>query len=281
MKKMKSAVEVSDEEGRPYNIALKPGELAPSILFLGDPDRAARVAARFDRVDRERKNREFHTFTGVFRGVPVSAMGTGIGCDNTEIAYIETCAVVERPTVLRVGSCGALKPEIDVGHLVVTSAAVRLENTSAFFVDEGFPAFAHHEAVIALLLGAERTGTPTHLGITVTAPGFYGAQGRDVPGFPVRDPELPERMAKAGAANFEMEASTLLTLAAMRGFRAGAVCAVFANRPRDLFIPPEKKDAAENAAIDAGLTALVLLHEMDRRKGDRAHWLPDLGQAGD
>lgn len=276
MKEMKSATRVQDGEGRMYHIGLKPGELAPSILFLGDPDRAERVAARFDAVALSRKNREFTTFTGTFRGLPVSAMGTGIGADNTEIAVIEACQIVEDPVILRVGSCGALQPGIEVGHLVVSSAAVRLEATSTHFVPAGYPAFAHHEAVLALLLGAKATGTPFHLGVTVTAPGFYGAQGREVPGFPVLDPGLPDRMARLGAANFEMEASALLTLASLRGFRAGAVCAVYANRPHDRFIPPEMKEKAEADAVEAGLRAPEGLARMDAERGQAPLLLPAL-----
>lgn len=278
MKQLQSATRVSDAEGRQYHLALAPGELAEYVLFLGDPDRAERVASRFEKVEVSRKNREFTTFTGTWRGFRVSALGTGIGCDNTEIAYVEACQVARNPTVLRVGSCGSLKPEIDVGHLVITAGAVRLEATSTFFVPEGYPAFAHHEAVLALLEGASGTGTPFHLGLTVTAAGFYGAQGRQIPGFPVRDPELPEKMARLGASNFEMETSTLLTLATLRGFRAGAVCAVYANRPHDRFIPPELKDKAEGDAIDAGLKALEILHAMDTKRGAQKHWLPGLGR---
>jgi len=275
MKEIQSATRVSDAEGRQYHIDLKPGELAPYLLFLGDPDRAARVADRFESVELTRKNREFHTFTGSYKGLRVSAMGTGIGCDNTEIAVVETAQIVENPTILRVGSCGALKPEIDVGDLVISQASIRLENTSTFFVPEGYPAFAHHEAILALLLATKRLGAAHHLGITVTAPGFYGAQGRDIPGFPVLDPGLPDRMARLGAANFEMEASALLTLASLRGFRAGVVCAVWANRPKDRFIPPDRKEKAEADAIETGLEALLLLHEMDRARGE-GHWTPSL-----
>ncbi|MHC5039469.1 MAG: nucleoside phosphorylase [Planctomycetota bacterium] len=276
MNEMKSATEVRDGEGRQYHIGLKPGELAPYILFVGDPDRAERVASRFDSLELTRKNREYHTCTGVYKGLRVSAMGTGIGCDNTEIAVVESAQIVENPTILRVGSCGALKPEIEIGDLVITSGAVRLESTSTFFVPEGYPAFAHHEAVLALLLAAKGTGAPHHLGITVTAAGFYGAQGREIPGFPLRHPDLPDQMARLGASNFEMEASTLLTLASVRRFRAGAACAVFANRPHDRFISPDQKVKAEGAAIETGLQALAILHKMDRAKGEGKHWLPAL-----
>ncbi|MHC4599176.1 MAG: nucleoside phosphorylase [Planctomycetota bacterium] len=275
MKDMDSATRVQDGEGRQYHIGLKPGELAPYVLFLGDPDRAERVASRLDAVELRRSNREFHTVTGTYRGLRISAMGTGIGCDNTEIAVIETCQVADRPTILRVGSCGSLRPEIEVGHLVVTSAAIRLESTSTFFVPEGYPAFAHHEVILALLRAGKDANTAVHLGITVTAAGFYGAQGRDIPGFPPRRPDLPEEMARAGAANFEMEASTLLSLAALRGFRAGAVCAVFANRPHDRFIPAGQKEKAEGEAIRTGLEALRILSKMDEARGTDPHWLPD------
>ncbi|MCU0722348.1 MAG: uridine phosphorylase, partial [Planctomycetes bacterium] len=170
---------------------------------------------------------------------------------------------------------GALRPGIAVGDLVVTQAAVRLENASTFFVPEGYPAFAHHEAVLALVAAARKTGAAFHLGLTVTAPGFYGAQGRSLPGFPVRFPDLPEQMARIGAANFEMEASALLTLAAMRGFRAGAVCAVYANRPLDRFIDPAEMPRAEARAVDAGLFALEILARMDRERGKDGAWTPE------
>ena len=77
MKDLESATRVQDSEGRQYHIGLKPGEMAPYILFLGDPDRAERVAEKLDTVELRRSNREFHTVTGEVRGVRVSAMGTG------------------------------------------------------------------------------------------------------------------------------------------------------------------------------------------------------------
>ena len=186
-------------------------------------------------------------------------MATGIGCDNTEIAVVETCQIVEEPTFIRIGSCGALQPEIEIGDLVISTGAVRLESTSTFFVHEGFPAVAHYDAVQALVEAAEDSGYRHHVGITATAAGFYGAQGRKGLGFEPRDPELPEKLAKMGVKNFEMEASALFTLCAMRGFVAGAVCTAFANRPRNEFVGKDEKETAEDRAIDVGLAAIQML----------------------
>jgi uridine phosphorylase len=172
-----------------------------------------------------------------------------------EIAVVEICQVVPDPVILRVGSCGALRKSISVGDLVISTGAVRLENTSTFFVPEGFPAVAHYEAVAALIAAAEDEGVRWHAGITASGSGFYGAQGRTVPGFRPRFPGLLDELADLGVLNFEMEASTLFTLASIRGFMAGCVCAVYANRPRDEFIAD--KPTAEAAALRTGLGALV------------------------
>jgi len=88
-----------------------------------------------------------------------------------------------------------------------------MENTSTTFVPDGYPAVAHPDVIQQLLQCAEKINAPVHLGITATAPGFYGAQGRNEPGFPPRDPQVIDRLAQIGVANMEMEASTLFTLA--------------------------------------------------------------------
>src|SRR5439155_23004480 len=100
----------------------------------GDPDRTARIATRLDSIEVERRNREFATVTGSYRGQPVSVVSTGIGTDNVEIVVAEILAITERPTFIRVGSCGSLQPEIGLGELVITRGAVRLEATTSFFV---------------------------------------------------------------------------------------------------------------------------------------------------
>ena len=263
---------------RQYHIELGPGELAEYILLPGDPDRTARIASRFDSIELEHRHREFVSATGSFRGQRVSVVSTGIGTDNVEIVVAEILAITERPTFIRVGSCGALQPEIGLGELVITSGAVRLEATTSFFVHDGYPAVAHHEAVAALIEAAEKLGHPHHVGITATAPGFFGAQGRPIPHLPIRYPDLAEEMARQRVLNFEMEASALLVLATLGRCRAGVVCAVYAQRSTGAFIEGEQRDRADAASIDTGLEALHALAEMDRRRRETgsARWQPSL-----
>ncbi len=106
---------------RQYHIGLGPGELAEYILLPGDPDRTARIASRLDAVELEHRHREFATVTGTYRDLRVSVVSTGIGTDNVEIVVAEILAITERPTFIRVGSCGALQPEMNLGDLVVST----------------------------------------------------------------------------------------------------------------------------------------------------------------
>jgi uridine phosphorylase len=264
---------------RQYHIDLGPGELAEYILLPGDPDRTARIATRFDSIELERRHREFVSVTGIYKGLRVSVVSTGIGTDNVEIAVAEILAIAERPTFIRVGSSGGLQPEIALGDLVITSGAVRLETTTNWFVHDGYPAVAHYEAVAALIEAAHRLGHTAHVGITATAPGFFGAQGRPIPQLPIRYPDLAEEMARQRVMNFEMEASALLVLAGLARCRAGAVCAVFAQRSTGDFVTGAAKDAAEAACVETGLESLLILADIDRRKAEAGtdRWRPSLG----
>jgi uridine phosphorylase len=263
---------------RQYHIGLGPGELAEYILLPGDPDRSARVSSRFDSIELEHRHREFASVTGTYRGQRVSVVSTGIGTDNVEIVVAEILAITERPTFIRVGSCGALQPEMALGDLAITTGAVRLESTTSFFVHDGYPAVAHYEAVVALVEAAERLGHRYHVGVTATAPGFFGAQGRPIPELPIRYPDLAEDMARQRVMNFEMEASALLVLATLARCRAGVVCAVYANRTTGEFVSGDLKNEAEAACVDTGLESLAILAEMDRQKrtAETDRWRPSL-----
>lgn len=263
---------------RQYHIDLGPTELAEYILLPGDPDRVALIAARFDDIEFERQNREFASATGTFGGRRMSVVSTGIGTDNVEIVVAEILAITNRPTFIRVGSCGVLRDDIALGELVITSGAVRLEATTKFFVDDGYPAVADYVAVAALVEAAHRLGHRAHVGITATAPGFYGAQGRPIPQLPIRFPDLADDMTRQGVTNFEMEASALLVLAGLAKCRAGVVCTAYAQRVSGAFVQGEQKEQAESACIETGLEALRLLAEMDDavRANGALHWRPSL-----
>jgi len=263
---------------RQYHIGLGPGQLADYILLPGDQDRTDRIAARFDSVELRHRHREFSSATGTYKGLRVSCVSTGIGTDNIEIVVSEILALVKRPTMIRIGSSGALQEGMELGDLVISSGSVRLETTTSWFVHEGYPAVASYEAVLALVEAAERLGHRYHVGITATAPGFYGAQGRPIPQLPIRYPDLAAEMARQGVLNFEMEASALLVLAGLGGCRAGVVCAVYANRRTGEFVVGEGKDRAEAAAVDTGLESLLVLAELDRQKSmaGAARWRPSL-----
>ena len=265
-------------DDRQYHIDLGPGELGEYILLPGDPDRIARIAERMDAIEVQRQHREFVSVTGTYRGLRVSAVATGIGTDNVEIVLAEILALVPHATFVRIGSSGALRPEIALGDLVITSGAVRLETTTNWYVHEGYPAVAHPEVVLALVEAGARLQLPTHVGITATAPGFFGPQGRPIPQLPIRYPDLADEMRRQGVMNFEMEASAVLVLAGLAGCRAGAVCGVFAQRALGTFADAEERVRTEARTIDIGLEALSVIAEMDRQREMAAAplWRPSL-----
>ena len=271
------------EGDRQYHIGLGPGDLAEYILLPGDQDRTARIAERFDSVEMEHRHREFASATGSYRGLRVSVVSTGIGTDNVEVVLAEILAITERPTFIRVGSCGALQPEMELGDLAITTGAVRLESTTSYFVHDGFPAVAHYEATLALIEAAAQLGHRSHVGLTATAPGFFGAQGRPIPQLPIRYPDLAEDMARQRIMNFEMEASALLVLATLARCRAGVVCAVYANRTTGQFIDGPAKDAAEAACVETGLESLLIMARMDaqKRAASTDRWRPSLWSSED
>ena len=273
---------VEDSEKRQYHIGLSPGEVANTVLLVGDPKRAEKVATFFDSVRIKKENREFITFTGAYKNLPITVMSTGIGPSNIEIVVIELSRIFEKtsevPTFIRMGSCGSLQQDIAVGNLVISTGAVRLEDTSTYFVDMSYPAIANFEVISALITSAERQNFIYHVGITATGSGFYGAQGREIENFPIKDTYLPDKLSKLNVLNFEMESSALFTLASLAKFRAGTVCAVYANRPMKTFIEQDLKEEAEEKVIKCGLESALILRTMDSHKESKKvrYWNSDL-----
>jgi uridine phosphorylase len=252
---------------RQYHIGLERGELAEYVVLVGDPGRVPKVADRFDVLELERRNREIVTATGKLGGMRMSVMSTGMGPDNTEVVLAEAMEITDRPTFVRVGSSGALQPEIQLGDLIVSTGAVRLENTTDFYVHPGYPAVAHRDVVWALEAACRQLGFRHHVGLTATAPGFFAPQGRRMRTLPVRYPELADELRRQRVANLEMESSALFVLAGLAGLRAGTVCAAYAQRTDGTFIDGAAKEAAEARCIDAGLAGIRLLGEVDSGAG--------------
>ena len=254
--------------GRQYHIGLERGELAEYVLLVGDPGRVAKVAERWDSVELERSNREITSATGTYRGMRLSCLSTGMGTDNVEIVFAEATEITDAATFIRVGSSGALQPEIALGDLIVSIGAVRLENTTDFYVHPGFPAVAHRDVVWALEAACRELGHSYHLGLTATASGFYAPQGRAMRTLPVRYPELADELRRQRVANLEMESSALFVLAHLAGLRSGTVCAAYAQRTDGTFLEGAAKEAAEARCIDAGLAGIHLLWQVDTDGGD-------------
>ncbi|MBM4275542.1 MAG: nucleoside phosphorylase [Deltaproteobacteria bacterium] len=255
-----------NSRGRFYHIDCGPGDLAPYILTTGDPGRARRIARRFDRLTVRRHNREFLTYTGIYRGIPISVMATGIGAAPSAIAVVEAAQCVQPATFIRLGSTGALQEHIALGDLIITSEALRDENTTHYYAPPEVKARAHPQVTAALERAAEELGAPYHVGVTCTAADFYAGQGRLIPGFPTLEPEKVARLSRAGVLNLEMEMSAYLTLAAVSTFRirAGGMCAVFANRLTGAAVFGQKNlHAIENRLIRVGLRAVEILAEED------------------
>lgn len=272
-----SAEIVKTAEGRQYHIGLAPGEVAPFILLCGDPARVKKAASFMDETGKEVCHREYVTITGKYKGIPVSVMSTGMGPDNTEIALVELSQVVENPTFIRIGTSGALKDNIKIGDFVISSGGVRLENTSTYFVCEGYPAVAHHEVVLALLESASKLKLNTYVGLTATAPGFYGGQGRTTPFFKPRYPNITVELETMNVSNFEMESSTLFAMSTLAGFRAGTVCAIIAERTANKFIDQDTLARVEVECLQVGFDAVAILAKMDKLRGKKIHWLPSMG----
>ena len=277
-KNITNANVVEDEEGRQYHIGLKKGELAENIVLVGDPARPDRVKDLFSEIYVETYVREFHTITGRIGESDISVMSTGIGPSNIEICMIEVMHICNNPTIIRAGSCGGLQPFINVGDFVISTGSVRLEDTSNYFIPEGYPAIANYEVILALAEASEKKQLPYHIGLSASASGFYGAQGRKIPGVPLKVPNLCKELSEVQVLNMEMEASALFNLAQIMQFKAGMICSVFANRTNNQFITNDLKYKSEVNCVETAIEALTILQRMKqvKKKNKRKFWSPSL-----
>lgn len=246
--------------GEQYHIRCKRGDLAKYLLVPGDPDRVPKIAKFWDESREVACHRGFRSFTGKYKRVPISAMSSGIGPAAMAI-LVNEAANVGVETFVRVGSTGAVQKDIECGDLVVSVGAVRLDGTSGHYVGVEYPAVANHEVLLALIEAAEGLGVRYHVGITATSSDFYAGQAR--PSLEQSETNnLIQMLQKANVLNFEMECATLFVLSSLFDLRAGAVCAVYANRITNEFKP----GAGEENCIKVANEAVKILNEWDQTK---------------
>ncbi len=258
----KDSENVESREGIQYHLKVKPGDLADTVLLPGDPHRVKRIAEMWDSSTKVAEYRQFVSYTGKYRNTPISSTSSGIGPSACEIALAELKNVNVK-TVIRVGSCGALQEDIELGSVVISEGAVRLEDTSDHYVMKEYPAVASRMVTSALIQAAEELNIPYHVGITATSSSFYCGQGR--PGWqeylPSHRKHLVDDLAKAGVLNFEMEASLLFVMGRIYNMEIGAVSAVYANRPRKEFAVKGE----ENAIRVANEASRIIFEEYSQR----------------
>jgi len=260
--------------GRQYHIDCAKEDVAPFVLLPGDPARSEAIARLWEEWREVAYHREYRTFSGKYKGYPISVTSTGIGGPSCAIA-LEELAVLGCHTFIRVGSTGSIKKDIECGDLIINTASVRLEGTSKQYVRQEYPACAHYETILALIEACESLDYRYHLGIGASTDSFYVGQSRA--GFKNYTQSFSENLMadlqKAGVLNFEMECATLFTLGNIYNLRCGAICAVFAERVTNKF---EKK--GEEEASRAACEAVKILWEWDaeKKKKKKRFFFPSL-----
>jgi len=269
----------TNETGAQYHLHLAPGQIPATILMPGDPGRIRRMQATWDDGVELAFHREYRSARGKYKGVEIGAISSGIGAPSLEIATHEF-ATIGGKTVIRVGTCGALRAEIAPGDLIVPLAAVRRDGTGEHYLPLEHPAFADPEVAMALVEACERLGFRYHVGIACSASSFYLGQERPVTGgfWQSGADGLIGDLRAAGVDCLEMECSTLFLLARLFGMRSGAILGAVANRETNAF----GDNGAEERTIAAANEAVVILDDWARRKAaaGKTTFCPSLLQRG-
>ena len=238
-------------------------EGAATALLPGDPGRVPGLAqtAPFERARELASKREYRSWLAYMHGTPVLVVSTGIGGPSASIAIDELAQLGVR-TFLRVGTTGAIQPDIDVGDVVVTTGAVRLDGASTHYAPVEYPAVAHYALVNAALDAGRDAGVTCHAGVSASCDTFYPGQER-YDSFsqyvPRRFQGATEEWRRLHVLNYEMESSTVLTLCAAMGLRGGCVAGVVVNRARSEHVTKEDLARGEHNGVLVAVGAIARL----------------------
>jgi uridine phosphorylase len=251
-------------DGSIFHLHLRPEQVADKIVMMGDPERVSVVASYFDSVEFDQQSREFRTITGNYKGKRITALSHGIGCDNLDIVVTELDALANidleqrkvKPdfrqlTMVRIGTSGGLQPIAPIGSYVVSSVSMGMDGLLFFY--EGGEALNDFELTEKFSLHTQwnhllaepyfvssdqelldRIGFDMVKGITISASGFYGPQGRHVR-LGLNSPEQNERLESfeyqgLKICNYEMESAALAGLSRLMGHKALTACLIIAGR---------------------------------------------------
>ncbi len=256
---------ILNPDGSIYHLNLRPDQVARTIITVGDPDRVAKVSKHFDQIECKVQKREFCTHTGTLNGKRLSVISTGIGTDNIDIVFNELDALVNIDfntrtpktqhtalQIIRIGTSGALQADIPVDSFVASAYAVGLDNLRWYY------AYNENQEEQTLQTALQTIDLPTRpyvaqgssklrqqvaadfiKGITVTCPGFYGPQGRqlrlslEMPDF--LDRLQAFRLVDQRITNFEMETAGIYSMSRLLGHEALSLNAILANRHHKTF----------------------------------------------
>lgn len=270
---MKKTIPASElplqSDGAIYHLNLHPEELADNVVLVGDPGRVAMISGMFDTVDVRKQNRELITHTGTYKGKRISVISTGMGTDNIDIVLNELDAVanIDLATrtlrdghralnLVRIGTSGALNPDIECGGFVASAfglgidGVLRYYDTGDLIREDLVEAFVQHTGWSSMLpypycmpassVLLDRVAFDMAKGITISAPGFFGPQGREVRA-KLKYPELNRKIETFDfqgnkVTNMEMECSAIYGLGSLLGHHPLTVCLIIANRVTGKFL---------------------------------------------
>ncbi len=215
-----------------YHLKIKKGDVAPYVLLPGDPKRVEKVASYWDEAKLVADNREYVTYTGTYKGAPITCTSTGIGCPSTSIA-MEELARCGATTFIRIGTCGTFQDHINNGDIAIFDSAYRMDGASHIYAPGPFPAVASYDVVSACVEAVNNLNLKGHVGTTRSADTFYAHHSK--PGSSFNDywqsnwKHTWEDMKRLNIVAAEMEASVIFVLARVWGLRAGGVSVVLDN----------------------------------------------------
>ncbi len=252
-----------ENENLVHHLKLKKGDVGRYIIMPGDPKRCVKIAKRFDNAKLIADYREYATYTGYINGVKVSAVSHGIGGPSTAIA-LEELIKVGADTFLRVGTCGGMNMDVLPGDVVIVNGAVKGGGTMDNYIPKEFPCVPNIDVLEAIIEGAEKIKTRTHVGVVQCKDAFYA---QHAPESMAVDKELLykwDSYIKAGCLASEMESATLFAIGAAKNVRTGAAMLVLHNQERIRNNINDKKDYTGEEAIDLIIESIKILIDKDK-----------------